>query len=270
MYSFDYHKPTALDQALDLFRGADDPIFLAGGMTLIPTMKQRLAAPTDVIDLSGLDVLKGIALSEAGLSIGALTTHNEVATHPLIKLHLPVLAQLAATIGDNQVRNRGTIGGSIANSDPAADYPAALVGLGGTVVTQSRSIAGDDFFLDLFETALHPCELITRIEFPLPDRAAYAKFRNQASGYAVVGALIADFQGKIRVGITGAGPCACRAIGIENELMKDLSVDVLDHVEVPDAGFNSDIHASAEYRAHLVKVLTKRALTQLLSQKNAS
>ena len=221
MYSFDYHKPAALDQALELFRSADDPIFLAGGMTLIPTMKQRLAAPTDVIDISAIGELRGVALSDKGLSIGALTTHNEVASHPLVAQHLPVLAQLAATIGDNQVRNRGTIGGSIANSDPAADYPAALVALGGTVVTQSRSIAGDNFFLDLFETALQPCELITRIEFPLPDRAAYAKFRNQASGYAVVGALVADFQGKIRVGITGAGPCACRAICIENELMQN-------------------------------------------------
>jgi len=221
MYSFDYHKPAALDQALELFRSADDPIFLAGGMTLIPTMKQRLAAPTDVIDISAIGELRGVALSDKGLSIGALTTHNEVASHPLVAQHLPVLAQLAATIGDNQVRNRGTIGGSIANSDPAADYPAALVALGGTVVTQSRSIVGDDFFLDLFETALQPCELITRIEFPLPDRAAYAKFRNQASGYAVVGALVADFQGKIRVGITGAGPCACRAICIENELMQN-------------------------------------------------
>ena len=268
MYSFDYHRPLALDQALELFKGAADPIFLAGGMTLIPTMKQRLAAPSDVIDLSNLNGLRGIALSDNGLSIGALTTHNEVAKNPLIQQHLPVLSQLAATIGDNQVRNRGTIGGSIANSDPAADYPAALIGLGGTVVTQSRSIPGDDFFLDLFETALQPSELITRIEFPLPERAAYAKFRNQASGYAVVGSLVAEFQGKIRVGITGAGPCACRAIGIENELMQNPSVDVLDHVKVPDAGFNSDIHAYAEYRAHLVKVLTKRELKKMLSQTN--
>ena len=138
--------------------------------------------------------------------------------------------------------------------------------MGGSVVTPSRKILGDDFFLDLFETALEPCDLIVRIEFPLPDRAAYAKFRNQASGYAVVGALVADFQGRIRVGITGAGPCACRAIGIEDQLMQNLSVDVLDLVEVPDAGFNSDIHASAEYRAHLVKVLTKRALRQMLGE----
>ncbi|MDG1133683.1 MAG: xanthine dehydrogenase family protein subunit M [Pseudomonadales bacterium] len=266
MYSFDYHKPSALTQALEIFQGADDPIFLAGGMTLIPTMKQRLAAPTDVIDLADLDELRGISLVENGLSIGALTTHNEVATHPLVVKHLPVLAELASTIGDNQVRNRGTIGGSLANSDPAADYPAALIGLGGSVVTPSRKILGDDFFLDLFETALEPCDLIVRIEFPLPDRAAYAKFRNQASGYAVVGALVADFQGRIRVGITGAGPCACRAIGIEDQLMQNLSVDVLDLVEVPDAGFNSDIHASAEYRAHLVKVLTKRALRQMLGE----
>jgi carbon-monoxide dehydrogenase medium subunit len=135
MYSFDYHKPITLDQALELFKGADDPIFLAGGMTLIPTMKQRLAAPTDVIDLSELGELRGISLSDKGMSIGALTTHNEVASNALVQQHLPVLAQLAATIGDNQVRNRGTIGGSLANSDPAADYPAALIGLGGTVVT---------------------------------------------------------------------------------------------------------------------------------------
>ena len=176
-----------------------------------------------------------------------------------------MLAELAGLIGDNQVRNRGTIGGSVANSDPAADYPAAVVGLGATVVTADRSISGDEFFLNLFETALQPGEIVTRIEFPTPTRAAYQKFPNPASRYAVVGVLIADFDGTIRVGVTGAGPCAFRASGIEEVLNANLDPNAIDGVEVPDSGFNSDLHASAEYRAHLVKVMAKRALDDLLS-----
>ena len=265
MYQFNYHKPTSLDEAVALFRDADDPMYLSGGMTLIPTMKQRLAAPTDLIDLAGISSLSGIEISDDTLSVGAFTRHNVVASSSQVQQALPVLAQLAAEIGDNQVRNRGTIGGSVANSDPAADYPSAVVGLGATVVTNARSIGGDDFFKDLFETALEPGEIIQRIEFPIPTRAVYQKFPNPASRYAVVGVLVADFDGLIRVGVTGAGPCAFRASGIEQVLNNQLSIAALDSVEVPDVGFNSDLHASAEYRAHLVKVMAKRAVTDLLA-----
>jgi len=265
MYQFSYHKPANVAEASAIFRDADDPMYLSGGMTLIPTMKQRLAAPTDLIDLSGCSDMSGVSVEDGKVVVGAFTRHNEVADSAEIKAALPVLAELAGLIGDNQVRNRGTIGGSVANSDPAADYPAAVVGLGATVVTADRSISGDEFFLNLFETALQPGEIVTRIEFPTPTRAAYQKFPNPASRYAVVGVLIADFDGTIRVGVTGAGPCAFRASGIEEVLNANLDPNAIDGVEVPDSGFNSDLHASAEYRAHLVKVMAKRALDDLLS-----
>jgi carbon-monoxide dehydrogenase medium subunit len=267
MYQFNYHKPTNVAEAVNLFRSADDPMYLSGGMTLIPTMKQRLAAPTDLIDLSEITEMSGIDVNAERVRVGAFTRHNDVADSAEIAATLPVLAQLAGLIGDNQVRNRGTIGGSVANSDPAADYPAAVVGLGATVYTQERAISGDDFFLNLFETALQPGEIITHIDFPIPSRAAYQKFPNPASRYAVVGVLIADFAGQIRVGVTGAGPCAFRASGIEEVLNQNLTAAAIDSVEVPDAGFNSDLHASAEYRAHLVKVMARRALTDLLAAK---
>ncbi len=265
MYPFNYHKPETVADAVALFNDADDAMYLSGGMTLIPTMKQRLAAPTDLIDLSGIAEMTGIDVAADKVTVGAFTRHNDVATSGAIGETLPVLAQLAGLIGDNQVRNRGTIGGSLANSDPAADYPAAVIGLGATVHTQERAIAGDEFFQDLFETALQPGEIVTRIEFPVPTRAAYRKFPNPASRYAVVGVLIADFNGAIRVGVTGAGPCAFRASGLEEVLNQNLDPEALEGVEVPDAGFNSDLHASAEYRAHLVKVMARRALNDLLS-----
>lgn len=265
MYSFDYHRPKSIRQAVKVFDKADDPMYMGGGMTLIPTMKQRLAAPTDVIDLSVLDELTGIESRDDHVIIGALTTHNQVAESDTVLASLPVLAEVAQSIGDNQVRNRGTLGGSVANSDPAADYPAAVIGLGAQVITPERTIQGDEFFRDLFETALVPGEVITHLSFPIPRRAAYAKFRNQASGYAIVGVLVADFGDRIRVGVTGAGPCAFRASGMEEVLADDLSPEALDGVSVPDVGFNSDIHASAEYRAHLLKVMAKRAVQSLLS-----
>ena len=265
MYQFNYHRPADLAEAVALFRDSDDPMYLSGGMTLLATMKQRLAAPTDLIDLSGIGEMAGIAVQGDVVRVGAFTTHNAVAEAVEIQRTLPVLSQLAGLIGDNQVRNRGTIGGSVANSDPSADYPAAVVGLGATVHTQERSISGDEFFQDLFETALRPGEIVTHIDFPVPTRAAYRKFPNPASRYAVVGVLIADFNGAIRVGVTGAGPCAFRASGIEQVLNDHLDVAAINGVEVPDAGFNSDLHASAEYRAHLVKVMARRALSDLLS-----
>ncbi len=265
MYPFNYHKPSNIAEAVALFHGADDPMYLSGGMTLIPTMKLRLAAPTDLIDLSGIDEMTGIEVNGAKVRVGAFTRHNDVANSAEIQSAIPVLAQLAGLIGDNQVRNRGTIGGSVANSDPAADYPAAVLGLGATVHTQERSIEGDEFFQDLFETALQPGEIITHIDFPVPTRAAYQKFPNPASRYAVVGVLIADFGGSIRVGVTGAGPCAFRASGLEQVLNSNLNAAAIKNVEVPDAGFNADLHASAEYRAHLVNVMARRALDDMLA-----
>ena len=264
MYQFNYHKPNTLEEAAQLFNGADDGIYLAGGHTLIPTMKQRLAAPTDVIDLAGVAALTGIEVTGNMLTVGAFTCHDEVANSSVIEEFLPVLAALAGEIGDGQVRNRGTLGGSVANSDPAADYPAAVIGLGATIHTATRDIPGDEYFKDLFETALQPGEIITSIEFPIPTRASYRKFPNPASRYAVVGVLVADFAGTIRVGVTGAGPCAFRAGGIEEVLNANLDPEALNSVEVPDAGFNSDIHASAAYRAHLVKVMAKRAVADIL------
>ena len=265
MDDFNYHRPMEIEEAVSLYKSADDPMYLSGGMTLIPTMKQRLAEPTDVIDLSGLRELTGIKSLKDKMSIGAFTRHNEVANHEAIQTKLPVLSKLASAIGDNQVRNRGTIGGSVANSDPAADYPAAVVGLGATIITQKREIAGDDFFLDLFETALEPGEIILKLDFPIPRRAAYKKFPNPASRYAVVGVLVAEFANEIRVGVTGAGPCAFRASGIEQVLAGGMDLSALEGIEVPDAGFNNDLHASAEYRAHLVKVMAKRALEELVT-----
>lgn len=266
MYPFNYHKPNSLADAQALYAQADDPMYLSGGMTLIPTMKQRLAAPTDLIDLSALPELSGINIANNLVQVGAFTRHAQVAGHALLQQQLPALAELASLIGDGQVRNRGTIGGSVANSDPAADFPAAVVGLGATVHTNNRQIAGDDFFQDLFETALEPGEILTRIDFPIPSRAAYQKFPNPASRYAVAGVLVADFNGTIRVGVTGAGPCAFRATGLEEVLNKELSAAALEALEIPDAGFNNDLHASAEYRAHLVKVMAQRAVTSLLTQ----
>lgn len=266
MYTFDYHRPTDLEEAQTLFREAEDGIYLAGGQTLLPTMKQRLAAPSDVIDLAGVPGLQDIDVDGDRVSVGALCRHAEVADHARVKTALPVLSFLAGCIGDGQVRNRGTLGGSVANSDPAADYPVAVIGLGATVHTSERQIEADEYFLDLFETALKPGEIVTRVDFPLPTRGAYRKFPNPASRYAVVGVLVADFAGQVRVGITGAGPCAFRGTALEEALQEDLSPAALERVEVPDAGFNSDLFASADYRAHLVKVMACRAVADLLAQ----
>ena len=264
MYQFDYRKPVTLAEAAALYADAEDPVYLSGGQTLIPTMRQRLAAPTDVIDLSGVADLSGISLGDGTVTIGAFTRHSEVATSEDVRSAIPALADLAGQIGDAQVRNCGTIGGSVANSDPAADYPAAVVALAATVHTDKRVVAGDDLFKDLFETALEPGEIITAIEFSVPRRAAYRKFPNPASRYAVVGVMVAQFDQGVRVGVTGAGPCAFRARKLEEVLNADLNPAALDSVEVPDAGFNNDLHASAEYRAHLVRVMAKRAVAALI------
>ena len=259
MYQFNHHKSSSVEHAVQLHADADDGIYVAGGMTIIPSMKLRLAAPSDVIDLSSIDGLSGISSSENGLRIGAMTCHNDVAR----STEIPALANLAGQIGDNQVRNRGTIGGSLANNDPAADYPAAVIGLGATIHTNKRDIDGDSFFVDLFETALDEGELITAVTFNLPKRAAYAKFPNPASRYAMVGVMVADTGAGVRVGVTGAAACAFRASEFEAALDEDFSASAIAELSVDHSEFNSDIHASSEYRGHLVGVMAKQAVTQL-------
>ena len=263
MYEFNYHKASSLEEAQSLKASTSDGIYLAGGQTLIPTFKQRLAAPSDVIDLAGIEELRGISATEAVVSIGAMTRHAEVASSEVVRDSIPALAHLAGLIGDAQVRNRGTIGGSVANSDPAADFPAAVVTLNSGVITTQRTIAGTDFFKGLFETALMEGELITRLEFSVPDRCAYAKFPNPASRYAVVGVMIAEYSGNFQVGVTGAAGCAFRAQALEDALNGEASSAAIDAVNINYENFNNDMHASAEYRAQLVKVMARRALAAL-------
>lgn len=265
MYTFNYHKPTSLDEAERQLGEGEDALFLAGGQTLIPTLKQRLAAPSDLVDLAGVDGLTGIEATAGGLRIGAMTRHAEVAGSARVSDAIGALADLAGQIGDAQVRNRGTLGGSVANSDPAADYPAAVVALDATVHTSRRAIPGTEFFTGLFETALQPGEIITAIEFSTPQRAAYQKFPNPASRYAVVGVMVAEYPDGVRVGITGAGPCAYRSDDLEAALTGTLDPGAVDTVEINYERFNSDLHASAEYRANLVRVMTRRAVEALLA-----
>lgn len=264
MYAFNYHKPASLDEAAKLLSGASDGKFIAGGQTLLPTLKLRLASPSDVIDLGGIKELNGITVSGNTVTIGATTKHAAVASSAEVQKSIPVLSYLAGLIGDPQVRNMGTIGGSVANNDPAADYPAAVLGLGATVHTNRRAITADDFFKGMFETALEDGEIITRIEFPVPKRAGYEKFRNPASRYAMVGVMIAETAGGIRVAVTGAAPCVFRHKEMEAALSKSFSADALNGIRTDPGMMNSDIHASAEYRAHLVGVMAKRAVQKAL------
>jgi carbon-monoxide dehydrogenase medium subunit len=260
MYQFTYHKLNNLTDAIEAIRNANDGKLVAGGQTMLPTMKHRLASPSDLIDLGGIAELQGISVEGDRLVIGAMTTHATVAASAEVRSMIPALASLAGNIGDPAVRNRGTIGGSVANNDPAADYPAALIGLGATIKTTSREIAADDFFTDMFETALEDDEIIVSISFPKPQAAAYMKFENPASRYAIVGVFVARTAEGVRVGVTGATSCAHRGMRIEEALNQDFSPAALDQVQLPVEKMNSDIHASPEYRAHLVKVMTKRAV----------
>lgn len=260
MYDFNYHKPSSSNAAASAVAGADDGKFLAGGQTLLPTMKQRLAMPSDLVDLAGCD-LSGVRVDGDNLVIGAMTTHDAVATSAEVQAHIPGLAALAAGIGDQQVRNRGTIGGSVANNDPAADYPAACLALGATIHTDRRTIAAEDFFTGMFDTALDEGELITAIAFPKPTACAYQKFPNPASRYALVGVMVAKTGGGVRVAVTGAGENGVfRAAEIEAALGANFSADAAAGAAVSADGLNSDLHASAEYRAHLVGVMASRAV----------
>ena len=260
MYEFNYHRPGTLEAAAAALAAAEDGQVLAGGQTLIPTLKQRLASPSDVVDLGSIAGLDGVRREGDAIVVGAMTRHSDVASSPEIQSAIPALASLADGIGDPQVRNCGTIGGSIANADPAADYPAAVVGLGATVRTNRRTIAGDDFFTGLFETALEDGEIIVSVSFPIPQRAAYAKFPNPASRYAVVGVMAAETGSGIRVAVTGAGDCVFRVGAMEAALAGSFTADAIRGISTPSDGLNEDIHASAEYRAHLVGVMARRAV----------
>ncbi len=260
MYDFQYHRPASLDDAIKALNGADDGKLISGGMTLLPTMKQRLASPSDLVDLGAIAALKGIKVDGNTVRIGAMTVHYDVHASAEVKKAIPALSVLAGGIGDPMVRHRGTIGGSIANSDPSADYPAAVMGLGATITTNKRDIAADSFFKGLFETALEPGEVITAVTFPIPKRAGYAKFRQPASRYAMVGVFVAETASGIRVGVTGAGSCAYRVKAMEDALAKNFSADAIKDIKVPSDGLNADIHGSAEYRAHLVNVMAQRAV----------
>jgi carbon-monoxide dehydrogenase medium subunit len=235
---------------------------MSGGMTLIPTLKQRLAKPSDVIDIASIPGLAGITVDKSAVTVGAMTRHFAVNTSADVKRAIPALAKLAGLIGDPAVRYRGTLGGSIANNDPAADYPAAVLGLGATVHTNKRQIPADSFFKGMFETALEPGEIVTKVVFPIPERAGYMKFPNPASRYAIVGAFVAKTAGGARVAITGAGPCVFRVPEMEKALGSKFAPDSVANIKVADKGLNSDIHASAEYRAHLVTVMAKRAVAE--------
>jgi carbon-monoxide dehydrogenase medium subunit len=264
MYAFEYHRPGSVNEAASLLQTDAEGKLLAGGMTYIPTLKQRLAQPSSLIDLGAIAELKGIAVEGNELVIGAMTTHAEVARSKDVRGFIPAIASLADHIGDAQVRNRGTIGGSIANNDPAADYPGAVLGLKARVITNKREISGDDFFTGLFETALEDDEIILKVRFPKPERAAYVKFPNPASRYAIVGVMVAQTGGETRVAVTGAGPCVFRVPEYERALASNFSPDALKETNAQFTGLNSDIHASAEYRAHLIKVVAQRALKAAL------
>jgi carbon-monoxide dehydrogenase medium subunit len=264
MHNFSYHRPASVADAAKAVQAAKDGKLVAGGMTLIPTMKQRLAAPSDLVDLGAIADLKGIKAEGNAVVIGAMTTHAEVARSSAVKSAIPALAALADGIGDPAVRNRGTLGGSISNNDPAADYPAAVLGLGATIVTTQRSIPGDKFFTGMFETALKKGEIIKSVSFPVPKRAAYMKFPNPASRYAIVGVFVAELADGVRVAVTGAGACAFRVPEMEAALAKKFAPESVAAIQIGAADLNEDIHASAEYRAHLVTVMAKRAVAAAL------
>lgn len=260
MYDFKYHRSGSVAEAASALSGAEDGKYLAGGQTLLATMKQRLAAPSDLVDLGGIADLKGIKVDGGSVTIGAMATHAEVAASADVHGAIPALAALAGGIGDRQVRNSGTIGGSLANNDPAADYPAAILALGATITTNRREISADDFIVDLFETALEDDEIITSVSFPQPSKAAYVKFKQPASRFALVGVFVAQTSGGVRVAVTGATSHAHRANVMEDALGSNFSAAALDGITIPADGMNSDLHASAEYRAHLVEVMAKRAV----------
>lgn len=264
MYNFEFKRAESLDQAVQLLN--DGGQLLAGGQTMLASMKQRLMQPETLVDLSGLSQLAGISEANGAIVIGAMTRHQTVAADPLINNKIPALAKLAGGIGDKQVRAMGTIGGSVANNDPAACYPSAVLGLGATIKTNQREIAADDFFQGLYATALEPGELITAIHFPVPQMAAYAKFKQPASRYALVGVFVAKTDQGVRVAITGAGNGVFRHSGLEAALNANFSPEAVEGVTIDASDLSGDLHASPEYRADLIKIQTQRAVTQALGK----
>jgi carbon-monoxide dehydrogenase medium subunit len=261
MHSTTYHKASSAAEAAKLLASAEEGALLAGGQTLIPTMKQRLAAPSDLVDISGVAEMRGVTVSGSKVTIGAMTTHAEVATDKNLAKACPGIAKLASGIGDPAVRHRGTLGGSIANNDPAADYPAAMLALNATIKTNKREIAADDFFTGMFTTALDEGEIIVSVSFEAPAKCAYAKFPNPASRYAMCGVFVAKGAGGVRVAVTGAGADGVfRSADMEKALGSDFSAKALDGISVSPDGLLSDIHGDAAYRANLVKVMAKRAV----------
>ncbi len=261
MQSTTYHKASSAADAAAKLAGAEDGTLLAGGQTLIPTMKQRLAAPTDLVDISGIEEMRTIDARPPTVTIGAAVTHAEVAASAEIRAVCPSICDLASHIGDPAVRHRGTIGGSVANNDPAADYPAAMLALNATIKTNKREIAADEFFQGMFTTALDEGEIITSISFDVPEKGAYAKFPNPASRYAMCGVFVAQGGGGVRVAVTGAGDDGVyRNADMETALASNFSADALDGVTVSADGMLSDLHGDAAYRANLVKVMAKRAV----------
>jgi carbon-monoxide dehydrogenase medium subunit len=267
MYGFKVHRPTTVRQAAGLLQREEEPKLLAGGHTLIPTMKLRLAGPKHIVDMSQIEDLVGIEDSARSITIGAMTTHHTVANSEAVKAAIPALADLAGMIGDPAVRHRGTIGGSIANDDPNADYPAACLGLGATIITNKRRIEADEFFKGLFETALEDDEIITKVQFPKVSKAAYIKFPNPASRFALVGVFVAKRSSEIRVAVTGAGSNGVfRVPSFEEALKKRFGPKSLEGMTIEADGMSSDIHGSAEYRAHLVGVLARRAVAKAVER----
>jgi carbon-monoxide dehydrogenase medium subunit len=260
MHTFEYHAPSSVADAVAAL-GSDEAKLLAGGQTLLPTMKQRLAAPAHIVDLGKIDGLAGIAREGDAIVIGAMTKHADVASSPIVHDAIKGLGALAGLIGDPAVRHRGTIGGSLANNDPAADYPAAALALGATIVTNKREIAADDYFKGLFETALAENEIITKVKFPIPEKSAYEKFRNPASRYAMVGVFVAKGKGGVRVAVTGAGSSGVfRQTAMEAALAGNFSPDAVAGIKTDPTEMISDLHGDSEYRAHLVGVMAKRAV----------
>ena len=265
MYPFTYHRPASLDDAKALLAASEDGRPLAGGMSLLPTMRFRLTSCADLVDLNGIGALAGIEPHDGDIRIGAMTRHAAVAESLKVRQAIPALAALAGSIGDVQVRNRGTIGGSICFADPAADYPAGLLGLGATVNTDRRVIAADDFFTGLYETALEEGEIVVSVDFPIPERAGWVKFGNQASRFAVVAVMVSQAGGTVRLAVTGASSHVFRVAEMEAALAAEFSEQALDGIAVASEGLNEDLHADSEYRAHLIGVMAKRAVRAALA-----
>jgi aerobic carbon-monoxide dehydrogenase medium subunit len=264
MENFNYHRPATVKAAAAMLKKSKDGSYLAGGHTLLPTMKQGLAKHKDIIDLTAIKGFSGITVSKTAVIVKAGTTHMEVAASSAVKKAIPALAEMAGKIGGVHVRHRGTIGGSVANNDPAADYPSACLGLGATIITDKRKIAADSFFTGMFQTALKPGEIITAVSFPIPKKSSHQKFPNPASRYAMVGVFASvGKDGKARVAVTGAGPKVFRVPEMEAALSRSATASALSGISVRSKGLNNDMHASADYRAHLIGVLARRAVDAL-------